>query len=194
MHIVPDFPIQTIGDFPGKWIDHVVSSPVSGALVASVGKNAIVFKDGGETHRFEHPSSVGGLALDAKGRRLAASHYGGVTLRYALMADDKGVALKWAGSHLDVTISPDADYVVSAMQENSLHGWRLPEKTDLRMSGYSAKTRSLLVGQTRAMARNQRRGPRRGVAVRRQTRPSRQGAAATRAARSVGDGGGVSSE
>jgi WD40 repeat protein len=28
------------------------------------------------------------------------------------------------------------------MQENELHGWRLPDKTDLRMSGYAAKTRS----------------------------------------------------
>ena len=65
-----------------------------------------------------------------------------MTLRYALAADDKGVALKWAGSHLAVTISPDADYVVTAMQENALHGWRLPEKIDLRMDGYPAKTRT----------------------------------------------------
>jgi WD40 repeat protein len=28
------------------------------------------------------------------------------------------------------------------MQENALHGWRLPEKTDLRMDGYPAKTKS----------------------------------------------------
>ena len=58
------------------------------------------------------------------------------------MADDKGVALAGAGSHLAVTISPEADYVISAMQENALHGWRLPEKIDLRMEGYPAKTRS----------------------------------------------------
>jgi WD40 repeat protein len=93
-------------------------------------------------HRFEHASTIGGLALDAKGRRLAATHYGGITLRYVLMPDDKGVSLKWAGSHLAVTLSPDTAYVVSAMQENALHGWRLPEKIDLRMDGYPAKTRS----------------------------------------------------
>lgn len=125
-----------------KWINHLVASPASGAIVAAVGKQAIVFKDGAETHRFSYPSTVGGLALDAKGRRLAASHYGGVTLRYALMADDKGQELKWTGSHLAVTLSPEADYVITAMQENSLHGWKLPEKTDLRMDGYPAKTRS----------------------------------------------------
>jgi WD40 repeat protein len=127
----------------GKWVDHLAASTVSGAIVAGVGKEAILFAKDRETHRFLYPSTVGGLALDAKGRRLAVSHYGGVTLRYALMADDKGAELKWAGSHLGVTLSPDAEYVISAMQESSLHGWRMPDKTDLRMEGYPAKTRSV---------------------------------------------------
>lgn len=125
-----------------KWIDHVVASKASGLIVVGVGKEAIVFREGREAHRFTYPTSIGGLALDAKGRRLAASHYGGVTLRYALMADDKGIALNWAGSHLGVTISPDGDYIMTAMQENSLHGWRMPEKIDLRMDGYPSKTKS----------------------------------------------------
>lgn len=125
-----------------KWIEHIAVSPVSRAIVAGVGKQAVVFRDGKEAHRFDHASTVGGLALDAKGRRLAVSHYGGATLRYALMADDKGTQLNWAGSHLAVTVSPEADYVITAMQENALHGWRLPEKTDLRMDGYPAKTKS----------------------------------------------------
>ncbi|MES1201796.1 MAG: hypothetical protein ABUS57_10155 [Pseudomonadota bacterium] len=129
-------------DLRGKWVDHLVSNAASSIIVAGVGKQAIVFRNDAETHRFTAPSTIGGLALDAKGRRLATSHYGGVTLRYALMADDKGVTLKWAGSHLSVTLSPDADYVVSGMQENELHGWRMPDKLDLRMSGYAAKTRS----------------------------------------------------
>lgn len=125
-----------------KWVDHIATSSASGVIIAGVGKEAVVFIMDREAHRFSHPSTIGGLALDSKGRRLAVSHYGGVTLRYALAADDKGVALKWAGSHLGVTISPDAAYVVTAMQENALHGWRLPEKTDLRMDGYPTKTRS----------------------------------------------------
>jgi len=133
--------VQAIAEL-GKWIDHVVTSPASGVIVAGVGKQAVVFREEREAHRFAYPSTIGGLALDAKGRRLAASHYGGATLRYVLMADDKSVELKWAGSHLAITVSPDADYVITAMQENTLHGWRLPEKTDLSMSGYPAKTKS----------------------------------------------------
>ncbi|MES1157098.1 MAG: WD40 repeat domain-containing protein [Alphaproteobacteria bacterium] len=140
--VSPDGAITPLADFRGKWVDHLVASAAANTIIAAVGKQAIVFKSNTETHRFAAPSTIGGLALDAKGRRLALSHYGGVTLRYALMADDKGVTLPWAGSHLTVTLSPDADYVVSSMQENELHGWRLPEKLDLRMSGYAAKTRS----------------------------------------------------
>ena len=139
--VSPSGEIETLASLP-KWIDHVVASPTSGVIVAGAGKEAVVFVQDKEAHRFAHASTLGGLALDAKGRRLAVSHYNGVTLRYALAADDKGIALKWSGSHLGVTFSPDADYVVTAMQENALHGWRLPEKIDLRMDGYPAKTRS----------------------------------------------------
>jgi WD40 repeat protein len=128
--------------FGAKWVEHIVASAQSGVIVAGVGKEAVVLRDDRELHRFAHPSSIGGLALDAKGRRLAASHYGGATLRYALASDDAGVSLKWAGSHLAVTFSPEADYVVTGMQELELHGWKLPEKQDLRMSGYAAKTKS----------------------------------------------------
>ena len=139
--IAADGAVETLAELR-KWVDHLVASPASGAIVAGVGRQAVVFREGREAHRFEHPSTVGGLALDAKGRRLAVSHYNGATLRYVLAADDKGVALNWAGSHLAVTLSPEAEYVITAMQENALHGWRMPDKIDLRMDGYPAKTRS----------------------------------------------------
>jgi WD40 repeat protein len=134
--------VDTLADQRGKWVNHLVANAESAALVAGVGKEAIVFHEDFEQHRFAYASTIGGLALDAKGRRLAASHYGGATVHLALVADDKGVALNWAGSHLAATFAPGADYVFTAMQENEVHGWRLPDKTDLRMSGYTAKTRS----------------------------------------------------
>ncbi|MFN3465071.1 MAG: WD40 repeat domain-containing protein, partial [Terricaulis sp.] len=139
--ISPDGEVITLGDVR-KWVDHLVSNPASGVIVAGVGRDAIVFKGDKEAHRFTHPSTIGGIALDAKGRRLAVSHYGGVTMRLVLAADDKGNSLKWAGSHLAITQSPEGEYVITGMQENALHGWRLPEKTDLRMDGYPAKTKS----------------------------------------------------
>jgi WD40 repeat protein len=58
--------------------------------------------------------------------------------------EGKPEGLEWKGSHLDVTWSPDARFVVTSMQENALHGWRLqPDKGHMRMSGYPAKSRSL---------------------------------------------------
>jgi WD40 repeat protein len=140
--VSPGGDVDTLADFRGKWVDHLVASAESAVVAAGVGKEAIIFREDIEQHRFTHPSTLGGLALDAKGRRLAASYYGGAILRYALMADDKGVALKWAGSHLAVTLAPGADFLFTGMQENEVHGWKLPEKVDLRMSGYAAKTKN----------------------------------------------------
>ena len=140
--VTPSGEISVLIDGGRKWIEHVVTSAASGLIVAAAGKEAIVIRNGAIAHRFSYPTTLGGLALDAKGRKLAASHYNGVTLRLALVADDKGTALTWAGSHLALTLAPDGDYVITAMQENALHGWRIADKLDLQMTGYPAKTRS----------------------------------------------------
>ena len=42
-----------------------------------------------------------------------------------------------------MTVSPDGRFLVTSMQENTLHGWRIADKKDMRMSGYPAKTRSM---------------------------------------------------
>ena len=140
--IAPDGRLDTLAEFGGRWIDHVVTSAASGAIVAAVGKDAVVLSGDKEQHRFTYPSTLGGLALGAKGRKLAVSHYGGAHLRYALIENDPGTAFAWKGSHLAVTVSPEADYVFTSMQDNDLHGWRAADKFDLRMTGYTAKTRS----------------------------------------------------
>jgi WD40 repeat protein len=42
-----------------------------------------------------------------------------------------------------VTWSPDARFVVTTMQDNMLHGWRVADGAHMRMSGYPGKVRSL---------------------------------------------------
>jgi len=135
---------ETFAALGRKWVDHIAASSATSVIAAAQGKEAVIFKAGARepSHRFAYPSTLGGLAFDAKGRRIAAAHYGGATLRYALIEEDTGSACKWAGSHIGVTLSPESDYVITAMQETGLHGWRLPDKLDLRMTGYPAKTRS----------------------------------------------------
>jgi WD40 repeat protein len=124
-----------------RWIDHVAIAP-DGTLAWSAGKDAFVRPRKGEPRTFEAPSTVGGLAFAPKGLRLAIAHYHGVTLWFP-NAGAAPEGLEWKGSHLDVTFSPDGRYLVTAMQEPSLHGWRLLDGKHMRMSGYSAKVRSM---------------------------------------------------
>jgi WD40 repeat protein len=126
-----------------KWVDHVASHP-DGLRAASVGKKVHVFgKDGAVLKVLEHPSSVGGIAFDGKGKRVAAGHYNGASLWFVNSKEDKPKVLPWKGSHQGVWFSPDGTHVVTSMQENALHGWRLTDSQDMRMSGYQAKVRSV---------------------------------------------------
>jgi WD40 repeat protein len=83
------------------------------------------------------------LAINPKGKRLAATHYNGVSLWWLAAQEGTPTILEWKGSHLQVAWSPDGDYVLTTMQENSLHGWRLSDGEHMRMSGYASKVRSL---------------------------------------------------
>ena len=91
---------------------------------------------------YEAPSTVAGLAFAPKGFRLAIAHYNGVTLWFP-NASAKPETLEWKGSHLSVAFSPDGRFLVTAMQEPTLHGWRLADAKHMRMSGYSERVRSL---------------------------------------------------
>ncbi len=142
--VTPDGEAQTLGQFERKWVEHLVASPDSGLIVAGVGRDAVVWARGASepSHSYSVGSTVGGLALGGKGKRLAITHYNGATLVYPSMAGSGRVALNWVGSHRGCTLSADAVYLITALQETGLHGWRLPEMRDMRMSGYAAKTRS----------------------------------------------------
>src|SRR3546814_16060764 len=68
-----------------------------------------------------------------KGRRLVASHYGGVSLWWAKAEAQQPKRFSWKGSHVAVTWSGDGRFVITATQESELHGWRLAEGADMRM-------------------------------------------------------------
>jgi WD40 repeat protein len=124
-----------------RWIDNVALHP-EGALAWSVGKVAHVRGGKGEDKSFEVSSTVGGLAFAPKGMRLAIAHYGGVTLWFPNMAANAEF-LEWAGSHLSVVFSPDNKFLVTAMHEPALHGWRLADQKHMRMSGYPGRVKSM---------------------------------------------------
>lgn len=125
----------------GRWIDQVAVGP-SGAVAWSAGKTVCVETGKGERCTLDLPSSIGGLAFAPKGLRLAIAHYNGVSLWFPRAAAAPDM-LSWKGSHLSVSWSPDGGFLITAMQEPVLHGWRLADRKDMRMSGYQTKVRSL---------------------------------------------------
>ena len=139
--------------FSGKWIDAVAVSAESGLIAAAFGREVAVLdvKDPAFERRFSHERSVADLAFDPKGRRLAAATYGGVALWYGRIADQKPQLMKWPGAHLATRFSPDGRFLMSSLQENALHGWRLSDGKDMKMAGYPAKIRSLAFLSTGAL-------------------------------------------
>ena len=88
------------------------------------------------------PARSKGLAFSPKGMRFGVARYNGVTLHFPA-ADGKPVELQWEGAHTAISFSPDGNFVVTAMQENALHGWKLADGKHMRMTGYPAKVKSL---------------------------------------------------
>ena len=130
-----------VTDAKRRWIDTVALHP-DGAFAWSVGRMAFVKSGKNEEKTIEVPSTVGGLAFAPKGLRLAIAHYNGATLWFPNMTATAEF-LPWAGSHLGVTFSPDNKFLVTAMHEPALHGWRLADNKDMRMTGYPGRVKSM---------------------------------------------------
>ena len=138
--------VREIAALPGRWIDAVATSAASNLIAFAAGREVHVrdIADPAFARSFVHEKSVSDLAFDPKGRRLACATYGGVWLWYARIADQKPAKLAWAGSHVAIAWSPDGKFLISAMQENQLHGWRVADEKNMRMGGYPAKPRGLV--------------------------------------------------
>lgn len=128
-------------DAKRRWIDHVAVR-ADGTVAWSSGKQAFVRSGKGAEHVLDLPSTPGALAFAPKGFRLAVAHYNGATLWFPNVAA-KPEIFEWKGSHLGLSFSPDGRFLVTAMQEAMLHGWRLSDHKDMRMSGYGARVRFL---------------------------------------------------
>ncbi len=142
-----DGAVSNVGGFGMKWVEHVATYALEkgrGLIAASAGKIVRLFDQSGQILKeLAHPSSVTGLVFDGKGKRIGASHYNGASLWFVAAKVDTPRKLEWKGSHTGIIIHPEGEAVVTAMQENALHGWKLPDGAHMRMSGYPAKTTSL---------------------------------------------------
>ena len=137
--------VTEIAKIPGRWIESVAASPESKLIAFAAGKELHVrdSADAGFSRVFVHEKSVADVAFDPKGRRIATATYNGAWLWYARIAEQKPTVLRWAGSHVALAFSPDGKFLMSSMQENQLHGWRVADEKNLKMGGYPAKVKSL---------------------------------------------------
>ncbi|MGE4481233.1 WD40 repeat domain-containing protein [Acidocella sp.] len=139
-----DGTVRELRKFGSKWVEHVAAfAGKTPLLAASAGKRLHLLSPAGEVLKtLEHPSTVSGIAFDAKGKRVAASHYNGASLWFTASGAAVAPKLDWKGSHTGVAIHPGGEALVTTMQENALHGWTLPEGKHMRMSGYPTKPES----------------------------------------------------
>ncbi|MBA3448136.1 MAG: WD40 repeat domain-containing protein [Pseudaminobacter sp.] len=137
----PDGEATIVAEAGKKWITSVSAGP-QGSIAFATGRNATVRFADGKTKDFVHPRSVEGLAFAPKGMRFGVARYNGATLHFPA-TDGKPVEHEWAGAHTGVTFSPDGNFLVTTMQENALHGWKLADGKHMRMTGYPAKVKSL---------------------------------------------------
>ncbi|MFT8952708.1 MAG: WD40 repeat domain-containing protein [Gluconobacter sp.] len=126
-----------------RWVDCIASSTTHFAF--SAGRELEVRAAEGTTtlKKLDHPSSVTGIVFDAKGKRVAASHYNGASVWFVQAKVDTVRPFEWKGSHIGIAIHPGGEALVTSMQENDLHGWRLADGHNMRMSGYPKQVRSM---------------------------------------------------
>lgn len=140
--LAADGSVATLAEHQGQWIEHVAIGD-DGGIAYAVGREIHLLAPDGRRRRSLGPtqSTVAGLAL--RGSLLAAVHYNGVTLFDLADAAPAPRSLVWKGSHIAVSLSPDGRFVATSLQEGEVHAWRLANGSEMRMSGYPAKVKSL---------------------------------------------------
>ncbi len=146
LRIAADGAVTELAVVPRKWIAKVAAGP-QGAVAYAYGKTAHVRLADGTVKDFSEERTIEGIDFAPKGLRIGVARYNGASLHWVSIAGQP-VDLEWKGAHNGLTFSPDNRFVVTSMQENALHGWKLEGKPGgdnrhMRMTGYPAKVKSL---------------------------------------------------
>lgn len=132
---------ETLGELGRKWISSVAAGP-QGIVAYASGRTVYVRFADGRVKELQHPRTAEALAFAPKGVRLGVARYNGVTLHFP-GTEGQPTELTWEGAHTGITFSPDGKYLVTTMQENALHGWKLVDSKHMQMAGYPAKVKSM---------------------------------------------------
>jgi len=134
---------------PG-WCEHAQFSPDGKLLATTAGKTLRVWTSAGE-QVFEstaHDSTIAALAWRPDSGGVATGCYNGAQLfraRSGAWEPRSYEELRWKGSIISLTWSPNGRYVAGGSQEATIQFWRLPYRVgeELFMSGYQTKIREL---------------------------------------------------
>lgn len=142
VHLPRSAPPVVLGQPVSEWITAVAGGAEAGFAggVAYAYGRTVHRVTSGTSASIELPAPATALAFSPDGLVLAAAHSGGVTLWPCIGATR---VLSWPGYHRALCWSPSGEYLVSAMQENALHGWRVSDGMGMEMSGYSGQPLSL---------------------------------------------------
>ncbi|MCY4589905.1 MAG: hypothetical protein OXE86_04925 [Alphaproteobacteria bacterium] len=135
---------RELARFTRPWPDQLATHPC-GLRAVSEGPQVRVLDAGGQTvtELGDHPSTVAGLASDSSGRRLAVSHYNGVSLWTLDGRCGEPHRLYHRGSHLDLSWRSDERFVVTATQEKTIHAWDLVSGQDTSLGPCMSKVKSI---------------------------------------------------
>jgi len=137
-------------DTESHWCEHAQFSPDGKLLATAAGRALRVWTLDGERllESTTHDSTIAALAWRPDSAGLATGCYNGVQLFRA-----KGGAfeprsyesLRWKGSIISLTWSPNGCYIAGGSQESTIQFWKLPYEPgeELFMSGYATKIREL---------------------------------------------------
>lgn len=143
--LAADGGVTELATHRGKWIEHLAVAPKLKQVFYAFGKEVHRLREDGSSAGapWVQASTVGGIAVHPQDKRLAVTQYNYIHV-YPLNAKHaEPLRLDWKGSHLSTLWHPAGDIVMTTMQEAALHGWRLTDKEEMRMSGYEAKVESI---------------------------------------------------
>ena len=132
------------------WCEHAQFSPDGKLLATTAGKTLRIWTSAGEPvfENSAHASTIAALAWRPDSAGVATGCYNGAQLfraKNGAWEAQPYERLRWKGSIISLTWSPNGRYVAGGSQEATIQFWRLPYRAgeELFMSGYATKIREL---------------------------------------------------
>lgn len=134
----------------GEWCEHAQHSADGKLLATTAGRTIRIWSQEGDCvfASTGHDSTIAAVAWRPDSSGIATGCYNGVKLFRAkdgVWESQSYEELRWKGSIISLSWSPNGRYVAAGSQEATVQFWRLPYRAgeELFMSGYQTKVREL---------------------------------------------------